>query len=484
MKKKMKKYQIMLLLAGILCLLTLTGCGKETPQSLAKSVITKLNNVKSIDTDVVLDFAANIDVSSINAEIGIVEMTMTADLELEATVDPAAAHSEGIVSVLVMDQGQTQDAESYAVIEDGTAVTYTLMDGQWVKSTEAGGLDDMLDLSLYNDIASGRLEAELDEETAVVNGKDAYLLHTVLSGDNLKNMMSVSSGGVNSLDEDSLDWETVSADLNIYIYKDTKLPAKAKLDCRELGGSMVAASMGDAGEVTVKKFNLEIVWNQYDSVDEIVLPQEARNAVDVDSINIMEPSISDEDTDSSSSSLEDPSDASEPDEWEYYDEELTPDTDGNYTMYSDDRDYAAIITLMDGQEFSFGSGSYLSSSSTDYTQAFVDFTYQFLDYYTLDEIAEDRADCSWMDNYDDYENINPGTVQEMTLDGRSIYWVKNTYDMAGGYGATHFEDISGWMQVGDIIFVIDIESYGDPEDAFTASEKTLADAFARVTFND
>ena len=50
---------------------------------------------------------------------------------------------------------------------------------------------------------------------------------------------------------------------------------------------------------------------------------------------------------------------------------------------------------------------------SDYSGDSVDFTYTFNEYYTLEEMAEDRADCSWMEEYEEYSNIVPGEVQEM-----------------------------------------------------------------------
>ena len=53
-------------------------------------------------------------------------------------------------------------------------------------------------------------------------------------------------------------------------------------------------------------------------------------------------------------------------DWDGY-EELMPDADGNYTIYSEGRAQFAVITLMDGQEFSFGSEDYLVSNPVSYT---------------------------------------------------------------------------------------------------------------------
>ena len=121
------------------------------------------------------------------------------------TLDPAAAYAKGTVSMSIMGQEETQETESYTVIEDGEMVTYTLANGQWMKSVSEEADSDMLNLSLYEAIADGDLEVEMDEDFASVNDKDAYVLRVNLSGDDLKDFIDTSMDSTGMLDDDEIE---------------------------------------------------------------------------------------------------------------------------------------------------------------------------------------------------------------------------------------------------------------------------------------
>ena len=112
----------------------------------------------------------------------------------------------------------------------------------------------------------------------------------------------------------------------------------------------------------------------------------------------------------------------------------------------------------------------------------MDYTYSFYEYYTLEEIARDRGDCSWMEAYNEYFNIVPGQVKEMTVNGMKIYWLKNTYDY-GSSQTTQLAELYGWTQVGDVIFEIEIDNYGSTGIRLTADETLLKEAFEKVRFD-
>ena len=52
MKRRVKACQAGALLLGVMCILPFTGCGKETPQSLAKSMAANLGKVESVEMSV------------------------------------------------------------------------------------------------------------------------------------------------------------------------------------------------------------------------------------------------------------------------------------------------------------------------------------------------------------------------------------------------------------------------------------------------
>ena len=62
------------------CMLPFAGCGrKETAQSLAASVAKNLNAAESVSLNMTMDFAAELDMGSLDESLGSVTMTMNVD---------------------------------------------------------------------------------------------------------------------------------------------------------------------------------------------------------------------------------------------------------------------------------------------------------------------------------------------------------------------------------------------------------------------
>lgn len=486
------------------CMLPFAGCGRrETAQSLAADVAENMNAAESVSLNITMDFATVLDMGSVDESLGSVTMSMNMDLDAETTKDPSAAYLTGTTSVSAAGESQEQEVESYALEEDGEYVSYSWDGSQWYRTVTDTAGTTMIENDIYQAIADGDLEAELDEEMALIDSRDAYVIRCTLSGDELREMLSFSMEDTGMITEDSIDWEEMEAAARIYVFSDTKMPARVRMDCRDLGDVIMAASVGMTGVNTdVQKFDIEINFREFDGVGEITVPASVRNnAVDSagDSLTGSGDGDTGDDTDDSgydtaggisgladniegwnggTGDADDAADSGTADTDTADTGGETADANGNYTVYSSDAAHSAVITMVDGQEFSYGDDGYFSSMESDYSGDSVDFTYTFNEYYTLEEMAEDRADCSWMEEYEEYSNIVPGEVQEMEVNGRTVYWVANTFDFDGDM---HFADYYGWTQVGNILFEIEMNNYGS--DALTADESLLQEAFENVVLN-
>lgn len=479
MRKTMWKAAV--LFAGAVCVLPFTGCGKVTPESLARSVVENLARVESVEMNMAVDLVMNIEPGDLYSDLEDTEIDLGMDMDMKSTVSPLAAHAKGTVNLSVMGMGVDQESEVYLVEEDGEMVTYIEIYGQWFRMATESDNNDILNLYFYESVANGELKAELADELTDVDGRKAYVLHTDLTGDILEDFMGSSMQSIDlseALEDYGIDWDDIKTKVRIYIYKDSRMPAKVKLDCKDLMNALMAAGAGGSGTgVNLKKFRVAMTYEDFDSVRKIRLPSEVReSAIDQDMNSIFDGL--DDETDS----WDDAYGWGDAEDWDGY-EELMPDADGNYTIYSEGRAQFAVITLMDGQEFSFGSEDYLvSNQSALWESEYVDYTYSFYEYYTLEEIARDRGDCSWMEAYNEYFNIVPGQVKEMTVNGMKIYWLKNTYDY-GSSQTTQLAELYGWTQVGDVIFEIEIDNYGSTGIRLTADETLLKEAFEKVRFD-
>ena len=65
----------------------------------------------------------------------------------------------------------------------------------------------------------------------------------------------------------------------------------------------------------------------------------------------------------------------------------------------------------------------------------------------------------------------------------TVYWVESSYDYDFGEGATHYLELNGWVQVGDILFSIEIKNYSDDSSQFIIDKLLLMEAFQNVKLN-
>ncbi len=265
-----------------------------TASSLAAEAAAKIKDVNSYAYGVAMGFDTGITVKAEGMTMSM-DIVMQMDMDYETTLDPLAAH---MVGEMTMQMGEGEDgysesekSEFYIVPEDGSLTRYSTTDGglNWTKeATNAEDLDtsDLRENEVLNKIADGSMEAALDEETTDFNGQEVYVIRTTLKGDQLGDTLEESTGGSadDMLGED-IDWSQVEAPLMLYINKETGMPAGMEMDLTSLGETMLTSMLGiddSIGDVTMdmRKFNIIVSYSDFDSIGEIVVPEEIKNMVD------------------------------------------------------------------------------------------------------------------------------------------------------------------------------------------------------------
>ena len=274
------------LLAGILCAASFTACGGEKTgeagdaKSLAAAVAENLDKIESFSGGMTMDFGASASYEESGMEANI-DIAMGMDLELSATLDPAATQMKGTLSFSMMGQDMETDVESYTVEEDGERVSYADSGNGWVRTVQKDAeQEDFLNENIYDSIAGGQAEAVLEEEEAMVNGQAAYVISSELSGSDLEDFMSESFSGTDEMmGEDSVDWGEGAAQIKIFIYKESRLPARVQVDCRDFGRALMEASVGNTPGVNIEisAFDMSLFFDEYNSVEAIQVPEEARS---------------------------------------------------------------------------------------------------------------------------------------------------------------------------------------------------------------
>ena len=201
--------------------------------------------------------------------------------------------------------------ETYGeMTENGRFATYTKTGGtdSWSKTVVAvpESSSDIFNIELLQSIVSGETEASVSPATDFVDGKECYVLNTFLSGELAQSSLETASA---ILSEIGLSLQDLPEDLLkdtkvktvIWVDLETGLPTKIEQDLAELGNTLFnelfksllssyessgESSTGAAQEMPAFAFHFseyssEIIFRSFNTVPEIIIPKEARDAEEI-----------------------------------------------------------------------------------------------------------------------------------------------------------------------------------------------------------
>lgn len=271
MEGKGMKKQKRLMALGITAAMAaglLSGCGtKATPENLLRDMQKNAEKTESA----LLNFKMDIAMGD-----GTDDVSLGMDMNMETTTEPEASHGKGTVSISMSGMDFSVETEMYSVQEDGEYVTYTLMEDQWTKEvSDDGEMTGEVD-SIADNVEEYADQFELAEDLVTVNDKECFELTGELDGDLFSEMMQTDM--TDSLAGYGIDEEALSDMMfpcTIDIYKDSILPARLYFDMTE----SLAPLMEDSG-VTVSECYVDMTFMEYDTVEEITVPDEAVSAAE------------------------------------------------------------------------------------------------------------------------------------------------------------------------------------------------------------
>ena len=323
-RKKFSTVIIVLLISAML----LQGCGlfKPTAASLTAKMLKEVQKVKSAEVNTKIDSVIEVKVKSI--DVGM-EMNLGVDNKAEMTKDPERTKENNTLSVSGFGQNVNINYEQYTEKdENGSKITYVRTEGTpWRKSTakkqssgdadgegdgsaDAGSADSGSGKKLSTFEIIGLLQkagdslkdAELKEELVQINGKEAYQINATVGGNLVKELLAQTNAdsGENAMDLESIDWDSISIPTELYIYKESTLPARIKMDCAQLGGEILGNTIAEKTEGTMldgvdfefKTFDVDITIDRYDEIGTIEIPDEALQAEEVENAEDLIPNFS------------------------------------------------------------------------------------------------------------------------------------------------------------------------------------------------
>lgn len=274
------KKRLAFLMAGLLLLSGAAGCGSESVQTISEDVQKNAKEVKSLMGDVDMDLGISIGQSGIS-------MGLDVGLEgdWEAVKDPGAFHFNGTVNMSLLKF--SMDMELYGVQEDeDTMILYTKVGNEWSKSESE--IEKQEDKDKVKNIFEDEPDRIiLDEKTEKVNGKDAFVLHTTVTGDDVKKALKTVEGVTEeNLEEINLD--DLEAEVVMKVYKEEKLPASLSLEIKDGLKNLNPKKSEYDAEVGIEKCTFTANIKEYNNIDKIEVPKEALEAKDTSNEELLE----------------------------------------------------------------------------------------------------------------------------------------------------------------------------------------------------
>ena len=271
-----KKGFITIILATIMVLGSLTGCGAEkvTAENLLSNAFGS-DEVASLDANVVFDLDMDVDASSLIGSDSDTDTTMNLTVSLDCDVQSTkdVAHTDGKATVAVFGTKTKVDIESYTDIENETAYTYDKDSDSWVKSDldsssfGFNNLSDKFSADLFDNLTLAERKSKNDDY--VVTGTIAYKSIKDFVGEELENL-SDSTG------TDDLDLDKLSFDVTMNFDKDSKLVKSMTYT--------VDTKAFNSGDYTINKFEITTTVNSVNKNNDLSIPKDVeKNAVEKDS---------------------------------------------------------------------------------------------------------------------------------------------------------------------------------------------------------
>lgn len=271
-----KKGFIPVILATIMVIGSLTGCGAEkvTVENLLSNAFGS-DEVASLDANVVFDLDMDVDASSLMGSDSDADTTMNFAVNLDCDVQSTknVAHTEGKATVAFFGTKTKVDIESYTDIENETAYTYDKDSDSWVKSdldSSSFGFNNLFDkfsADLFDNLTLAERKSKNDDY--VVTGTIAYKNIKDFVGEELENL-SDSTG------TDDLDLDKLSFDVTMNFDKDSKLVKSMTYS--------VDTKAFDSDDYTINKFEITTTVNSVNKNNDLSIPKDVeKNAVEKDS---------------------------------------------------------------------------------------------------------------------------------------------------------------------------------------------------------
>lgn len=281
----MKRRQMSaILMLVVLTVISITGCSAKEQKALSNA-IQVANSAKSVETETKVDMAGVVE-----AEGQKQDMSMTYTMNMSQFTEPLK--TKGTVKMSV--SGMSMEFDMYMLEENGNFVSYMNMEqlGGWMKQTlcstsdmeEANQRSMQMNAKLF---ASESFSYERKDDITE-DGKTYYVYDAVLKKEQMKEVLGSVQSFYDStgmgIDEEI---EKIAADMpdipfTVWIDSEEEVLYRVKFSMGEVLRKIVESMGADETEaMEISKLDMDIIYKNYDKVENFELPAEAKDAQDI-----------------------------------------------------------------------------------------------------------------------------------------------------------------------------------------------------------
>ena len=280
----MKKERKLLALLLVFCMVfALATCGNKdmSDADVMKQATENMNALKSMTAETSMEMVFSMGEDS---------MTMTSEMTQKVINDPISM--EIVMNMVMGFGGETQEMEStvYAEADGDNLITYTQMEGDWYKMTQPG-LEALEEYDTTKAMGTYLEAIQNFKKTGTedVAGVKADKYEGVITEDYFQTVLEESG-----LDEqfgfDGEDSATLKElfegigemPITIWIDGEKLLPVKYYFDMTNMMSALMKNMGADEEGLAIDKVILSMVLTGFDNVDAIDIPQEAREAEELE----------------------------------------------------------------------------------------------------------------------------------------------------------------------------------------------------------
>ena len=280
----MKKERKLLALLLVFCMVfALAACGNKdmSDADVMKQATENMNALKSMTAETSMEMVFSMGEDS---------MTMTSEMTQKVINDPISM--EIVMNMVMGFGGETQEIEStvYAEADGDNLITYTQMEGDWYKMTQPG-LEALEEYDTTKAMGTYLEAIQNFKKTGTedVAGVKADKYEGVITEDYFQTVLEESG-----LDEqfgfDGEDSATLKElfegigemPITIWIDGEKLLPVKYYFDMTNMMSALMKNMGTDEEGLAIDKVILSMVLTGFDNVDAIDIPQEAREAEELE----------------------------------------------------------------------------------------------------------------------------------------------------------------------------------------------------------